>query len=410
MQFFQVKSPSEVRALLARVPPAIGEETSPVRAAGGRVLARDALAGVDLPEFPRAVVDGFAVRAADTFGASPGLPAFLRVVGEVLMGQAATVEVGAGTAVRIPTGGMVPAGADAVVMIEQTDAVGEETIEVFRAAAPFDGMVRQGDDVRAGAALVRAGGRLRPQDLGALCAAGVTEVAVYRRPRVAVIPTGDEVVPPEQSPAPGQVRDVNSTALRAAVEEAGGEGVSFPIVPDDPERLREAVASALETTDLVLLAGGSSVGACDWTVDVLTGFPGAELLVHGIAIRPGKPAIVVAIGNRLLVGLPGNPVSALLVFRQFLRAYLARLSGETRALPPEKLVRATLAANCASDPGKEDYVRVRLEQAPDGTWLAEPILGKSTLIAPLVEADGLVVIPVSVEGLEAGATVEVSVF
>src|SRR5262245_48320679 len=213
MQFFKVRYPSEVREGLARVPPVVGGETVRVRAALGRVLARDAPAAVDLPEFPRAVVDGFAVRAADTFGASPGLPAFVRVIGEVLMGQAATVQITPGTAARIATGGMVPPGADAVVMIEQTEAVGDDTIEIFRTAAPFDGMVRQGDDVRAGETLVRAGRRLRPQDLGALGAAGVTEVTVYRRPRVAVVPTGDEVVPPDRTPEPGQVRDVNSVAL-----------------------------------------------------------------------------------------------------------------------------------------------------------------------------------------------------
>jgi molybdopterin molybdotransferase len=409
MQFFNVKSPTQVRQLLGRVPPEIEAETLPVAAAVGRVLAAAAVAPTDLPEFPRAVVDGYAVRAADTFGASPGLPAFLRVVGEVRMGEPAAIPVTPGAAVRIATGGMLPAGADAVVMIEQTEVVDEATIELFRAAAPFEGMVRQGDDARAGETLVAAGRRLRPQDLGALAAAGITRAAVYRRPRVAVIPTGDEVVPPDQAPAPGQVRDVNTIALCAAILELGGEPRPLPIVPDEPDRLAAAVDTALRAADLVLLAGGSSVGARDWTLAVLTALPGAELLAHGVAIRPGKPVILVAVGDRLLVGLPGNPVSALIVFQQFVAPYLARLGGERAPLPRGPVVRATLTASCRSEAGKEDYVRVRLCRTDDG-WLAEPLLGKSTLIRPMVEADGLVVIAENLEGLEAGAGVDVLLF
>ncbi len=408
MQFFNVKPPSEVRTILLRVPPHLEAESVPVTEAAGRVTAADVPAPADLPEFPRAAVDGFAVRAQDTFGATPGLPALLTVTGEVLMGQPAGEPVAAGGAVRIATGGMVPDGADAVVMIEQTDLVDERTLEVFRPAAPGDGMVRRGDDVAMGERIVSAGRRLRPQDVGALCAAGVTEVAVFRRPRVAILPTGDEVVPQDRVPGPGQVRDVNGPALAAAVAEAGGEPRRYPVVPDDPAQLRAAVERALSETDLVLLAGGSSVGARDWTLEVLLGLPGAELLVHGVAIRPGKPVILVAIGARLLVGLPGNPVSALIVFRRFIRPYLCRLAGERGSLAPAA-VRARLARSVASDAGKEDYVRVRLA-GREGEWSAEPLLGKSTLIAPLVEADGLVVIPQGVEGLEAGAAVEVELF
>jgi molybdopterin molybdotransferase len=409
MQFFDVRSPSQIRQLLARLPPALDIETLAANAAAGRVLARDAHSAVDLPEFPRAVVDGFAVRAADTFGASSGQPAFLRIAGEVLMGQAAAAGLGPGEAARIATGGMLPPGSDAVVMIEYTETVDAETIEVFRPAAPGDGMVRRGDDVRAGQVLIPAGRRLRPQDVGLLCAAGVPEVAVYRRPRVAVIPTGDEVVPPEQTPQLGQVRDANTAMLAAAVVEAGGDPLPFPIVRDDPELLRAAVSRALQESDMLLLAGGSSVGARDWAVEVLTSFPGAELLAHGVAIRPGKPLALVAVRDRFLFGLPGNPVSALLVFNQFIRDYMSRLAGETTALPGRRLVRARLDRSCASDAGKEDYVRVRLRME-QGVWTAEPLVGKSTLMLPMVQADGLVVIPENVEGLEAGEIVEVEIF
>jgi molybdopterin molybdotransferase len=419
MLFFEVKSPTEARRLLDRpaLPPAA--ESVCVPDALGRVLAADVRSPIDLPEFDRSVVDGFAVRAADTFGASSGLPAYLRVIGEVLMGQGTDLALGIGETARIATGGMLPRGADAVVMVEYTDAVDAETVEVSRPAAPGENIVRRGDDVRSGSVILARGRRLRPADLGALAGAGILEVSVFRRPTVAILPTGDEIVPPEATPGPGQVRDINSIAVAASIRAAGAEPRPEPIVGDDPERLRETVARALAETDLVLIAGGSSVGTRDWTLDVLLSFPGAELLLHGVAIRPGKPVIAVRVdatagaGERLVIGLPGNPVSALIVFDQFVRPVISRLSGEAGdaengasavAGRDRGSIPARMATSCASDPGKEDYVRVRLRRSAEGL-LAEPILGKSSLIMPLVQADGLVVIPEGVEGVEAGEPV-----
>lgn len=409
MLFFNVKSASEARALFDRPVPRLPCEHLTLGEAVGRVTCSDIRSPLALPEFRRAVVDGFAVRASDTFGASPGLPSYLRRAGEVFVGAAADVQLAPGHAVKIATGGMLPDGADAVVMVEYTDTAGEDLVEIFRPAAPGEGWVEVGDDIGAGDLLVPAGRRLRPQDLAALAGAGVCQVEVYRRPRVAVLPTGDEIVPPDAAPAPGQVRDMNSAALAAAVERVGGEPRSYPIVRDDPSALRSALEHAFSESDLVLVAGGSSVGTRDWTLDTLLALTGAELLLHGVAIRPGKPVILVAVGDRLLVGLPGNPVSALVVFDAFVRPYLRRLTGEERALPPGALITARLTRNCASDPGKEDYVRVRLSEDESG-YLAEPLLGKSTLIMTLVDADGMIVIPENAEGLEAGENVEVRLF
>src|SRR5438552_1699205 len=328
MQFFHVKPPSEARRLLDCEPPRLPVEALPLAAARGRVCARLIAAPHDLPEFDRSVVDGYAVRAADTFGATPGLPAYLKVAGDVIMGQETDLRLSPAQAARIATGGMLPEGADAVVMIEYTDPLAEGTIEVTRAAAPGEHVVRRGDDVRAGEPLIPAGRRLRPHDLGALAGLGILQVEVFVRPRVALLPTGDEIVPPEATPGPGQVRDVNTTALAAAIEAAGGAPLPLPIVPDQPERLREALAEAISASELVLISGGSSVGARDGTLAALLSFPDSELLLHGIAIRPGKPVIAVRIGERLLFGLPGNPVSALVVFDQFVRPHLRRLAGE----------------------------------------------------------------------------------
>lgn len=408
MLFFRVKTANEVRALLARPVPRLEEESVGLFHAVGRVLAREVVAPAALPEFPRAVVDGYAVRAADTFGASSGTPAYLTLAGEVVMGQPATVPVRPGEAVRIATGGMVPEGGDAVVMLEHTELVGDALIEVVRPVAPGENLVRPGDDIRAGDRLLPAGHRLRPQDVGACAGLGITTLTVFRRPRVSLLPTGDEVILAEETPGPGQVRDINSVALAAAVTEAGGEPFPLPIVPDDPEMLRDAVHIALATSDVLLIAGGSSVGTRDCTLDVLLGFPGAEVLVHGVAIRPGKPVIVVAMGERLVFGLPGNPVSALIVFDQFVHPYLRRLAGEA-AEPRPRTLPARMAASYASDPGKEDYVRVRLLPTEEG-WLAEPVLGKSTLISTMVAADGIVVVPEGAEGIEAGEPVTVHLF
>ena len=409
MQFFNVKSAAEVRELLEGGTLALATDTVPITTAVGRVLAEDVAAPIDLPEFDRAVVDGYAVRAADTFGAGAGAPAYLRVAGEILMGEAARGRVATGECMKIATGGMLPEGADAVVMVEYTDTVDGELIEVTRPVAPGDSLVRRGDDVGRGAVVAPRGRRLRPQDLGVCSALGVLEVAVFRRPRVAVMPTGDEIVPPQETPAPGQVRDVNTVAVSAAVQEQGGAPRAYPIVRDDPDALKAAVSHALANSDLILVAGGSSVGTRDWTLDVLLTFKDAELLVHGVAIRPGKPVILVRIGERLVFGLPGNPVSALVVFDQFVAPYLRRLSGECVGVVENRTVRATLASSYRSDAGKEDYVRVRLEQAPGG-YRAHPILGKSTLIMTMVQGDGMVVVPANLEGIEAGTEVEVQLF
>ncbi len=409
MLFFQVKSAAEARRLLDPEPRTPGAETVALAQAAGRIVSADVTSPISLPEFRRAVVDGYAVQAADTFGASPGLPAYLQLVGEVLMGQGAATPVGAGQAVKIATGGMLPDGADAVVMVEYTDPVGEGLVEITRPAAPGEQLVEIGDDIQAGAVLVPRGRRLGPAEIGALAGVGILALPVYRRPRVAVVPTGDEIVAPTETPAPGEVRDINTSALCAAVQLHGAEPLPYPIVRDDPGALRTILTDALHQADLVLIAGGSSVGTRDWTLEVLLELPGAELLLHGVSIRPGKPVIGVQLGDRLLVGLPGNPVSALVVFDQFVRPHLRRLTGELSSLPTGSRVQARLTRSYRSDPGKEDYVRVRVSRRADGTYDAEPLLGKSTLLRTLVEADGFLVVPEQVEGLEEGESVEVRV-
>src|SRR3954469_24804588 len=314
-EFFAVRTVAET---LAGFRPARRRafETVGLEAAHGRVPGEPLRAPHDLPGFPRSTVDGYALRAADTYGASEGLPSYLDVVGSVAMGRAPSVAVGPGTAVAMPTGGVIPDGADAVVMVEHTQEAMAGTIEVVRPVAPGEGLVRADEDARAGAEVLPAGRPLRAQDLGLLAAAGVTSVVVHARPRVAILSTGDEVVPPATaSLETGQVRDASAVALAALVRDAGGAPDPRGIVPDDHDALAAVLREAVQSSDVVVVSAGSSVGARDETAAVVAGLGKPGIWAHGIAVRPGKPTLLADCGGVPIIGLPGNPRSALVVFR-----------------------------------------------------------------------------------------------
>ncbi len=374
----------------------------------GRVLAAGILAPEPLPAFRRATVDGYAVRAADTFGASPGLPAYLVLAGEVCIGTSPDLHLSPGQAALIHTGAMIPDGADAVVMLEDTQLAREGEIEVLRPAAPGQNVIQVGEDLKAGDVAIEAGVRPRPQEIGGLMALGITQVEVVEKPRVAILSTGDEVVPPDTTPRPGQVRDVNSYSLSALVERAGGQPVPYGILPDRRDPLLAAARRAHAECDLVLLTAGSSVGARDLTAGIVEALGPPGVIVHGVAIRPGKPTILAVCDGIPVVGLPGNPVSALVISGLFVTAALRRLTGEGDPLVAPS-VTARLAVNVASEAGREDYLPVGLRLAAEGL-VAEPVYGRSNLIYTLVRAAGLVRIPAEATGLAAGTLVEVRLF
>ncbi|MBC8233242.1 molybdopterin molybdotransferase MoeA [bacterium] len=427
MQFFNVKTSEELIDELYSLVKTLDSEIIEIEPALGRVLAADVPSPVNLPDFNRSIMDGFAVRARDTFGASASLPAYLKVTGEVLMGETTMLKVASGEAIKIATGGMLPENADAVVMVEDTDYEMTEQkmspttppgdsdfqddilIEVTRAVAPGDNIVRIGEDVRQEQIILPKGHQLRPQDIGALAGIGILEVAVYRQPTVAIIPTGDEIIPPTETPKPGQIRDINSYSLAGLVQQTVGIPIRFDLVPDNHTALQTSVREALEKSDVVLISGGSSVGTRDVTLDVIADVDGAQILAHGVSIRPGKPVIVAVVGNKYLFGMPGNPVSAMVVFERFVKPLLHWLSGLQQPQWIVRSVNAKLSTNFSSDPGREDYVRVKLVETEDGL-MAEPVLGKSALISTMVKADGAVKIPIGVEGLEAGEEVTVFIF
>lgn len=409
-EFLRVKTAEEVLAIVNGFAP-LDEEEIPLEEAAGRVISRELRATGDVPHFPRAVMDGYAVRARDTFGASESLPALLTVVGEVFMGRSAAQGIGPGQAMAIPTGGVVPQGADAVVMVEYTQEVGDGTVEVTRPVAPGENILGTGDDIAQGSLLFPAGWRLRAQDVGVLAAVGIRTLPVFRAPRVAVLSTGDEIVSPETEVVPvGKIRDINTFVLAAQVREAGAHPGFMRVVPDDVDELAATCRRALQEHDVVLLSGGSSVGARDYTVQVLDALDGAELLVHGVAIRPGKPTILARIGRKILWGLPGQPASAMIVFTAFVRPSLLRLQGVDMARTPKnQTCRAVLRRNLPSVHGRADYVRVELREE-NGRMSAQPVFGSSAMISTLSRADGYVIVPEHVEGYEAGTEVTVHLF
>lgn len=405
-EFFNVTTIETVLAFREAFAP-MAPLSVPLEQALDRVLVADLTAQSDIPGFDRATVDGYAVCAASTYGASEGTPAYLTLVGAVEMGKAPTGKVGPGQAARIATGGMLPPGADSVVMVEHTGVIDDGTIEIYRSVAPGQHVVARDEDAAKGQLLLPAGICLRPQELGMLAACGVNEVSVHGQPRVGIISSGDEVVPVEAEPGPGQVRDVNSHTLAALVRQGGGVPTCYGIVPDRFEALLAVSRQALAQNDMVLVSGGSSVGTRDLTVEVLEALAQSRLLAHGVGISPGKPTILAQCGAKPFWGVPGHVTSAMVVFMVLVRPFLARLAGRINDAPTR--VPARLTRNVASAQGRVDFVRVRLKYQDREVW-AEPVLGASGLVRTMVAADGLIAIALNDEGLEQGAAVEVLLF
>lgn len=401
-----VKTPEEVYEIIKTQFDRIADRTETVSylEAAGRILAEDICASEYVPAFDRSTVDGFAVHAKDTFGCSDSIPAILQNTEEILMGQAAGFTLEEGYCAPIPTGGALPEGADAVQMVEYSEDYRDGTTGILKPAAPGNNVILKGDDVYPGKPVLKAGRRLTPQDIGALAAMGIVEVPVARRLRAAILSTGDELVPPEMTPGPGQIRDVNSSMLAALMVRLGAEPVSYGIIPDQEELLNRQVAEAARECDLVLLSGGSSVGVKDAACRVIEAQ--GEILFHGIAMKPGKPTIFGKIGSCPIVGLPGHPVAAFFITHIFVRRLLAQLAGYALIEVP---VTARLTESVEANHGRAQYSGVFLEQSGGGL-LAHPIRGKSGLITTLAGSDGYFCIPRDCEGLPAGAEIPVTLY
>ena len=418
-EFLTLLPPDEARdLLLSHLPtPTVDSERIDVPSALNRILAEDIFAPHPLPDFQRTTVDGYAVRAVDTHGASDSLPAYLTLIGEVPMGDAPAFEIGPGQCASIHTGGMVPNGADAVVMLEYTQAIGWDDphgrpeIEILRAVAAGENVIRIGEDVAQGQLVLPQGTLLRPAEIGGLMALGITSLRVAKKVCVGLISTGDEVIDPGQTLRPGQVRDVNSYTLGALVEKSGGAAKRYGIIRDQFQALKEAAARALSECDVVIVTAGSSASTRDMTADVIRSLGEPGVLVHGINTRPGKPTILGVCNGRAVIGLPGNPVSALVNGYLFVVPVIEKLLG---VIPrPKATALANLTVNLSSQAGREDWWPVKLienRRSEIANYDADPIFGKSNLIFTLAAADGLLRIHPDATGLSAGETGEVFLF
>ena len=404
-EFFKVTDLDKVLEYTSDFPRVDTEDIS-LAESTGRILSKDIHADVDLPNFMRSTMDGYAVRASSTFGASEANPAYLSVIGSVIMGESPPFTIEPGQAAEISTGGMLPGGADSVVMIEHTEAVDHINIEVYRSVAPGQNILEKSEDIAKNTVLVSDGKRLRAQETGLLAAFGQKKVRVYKKPVIGIISTGDEIVPIDETPGPGQIRDINMYTLFGLVKNAGADPVNFGIVSDDFDDLLEKCTLALDKSDMVLISGGSSVGTRDFTIEVLNALPHAQILVHGIPISPGKPTILARSHHQAIWGLPGQVVSAMVVFEVVVKPFIEQISGLSLKYKKDFKLPARLSRNISSSQGRADYIRVRLTQKNGVLW-AEPILGKSGLINTMVKADGLIEIGVNTEGLDKGAEVEV---
>jgi molybdopterin molybdotransferase len=404
--FFKVQTPDQLYKKLDRFTPLSFEKVE-IEDSLHRVLYEDVISPINLPEFRRSTVDGFALKAKDTYGVSEKNPAILRLVGEIPMGQISNIEVNEGEAVKVATGGMVPTGADSVQMIEFTESIDSHTLHVFKTLSPLENVIQIGEDVKAGETVLHKGHLIRPQDIGLMAGIGKTDVFVFLRPRVAIISSGDEIVPIENVPSLGEIRDINRYTIVSMVKEAGGIPIFLGIAKDRFNDLKEKIELGLRESDMVVITGGSSVGSLDLTGEVLQVFPGTEILAHGVSIRPGKPTLLADIDGKPFLGLPGHPVSAMVIFHFFGKPILKILSGLSREVIWHQIkVKARASRNIPSVPGREDYVRVNLEEK-DGTLWAHPIFGKSGAISNLVHANGLIRIGINEEGLEEGEEAEV---
>lgn len=368
----------------------------------GEMLATDIYAGEDLPNFRRSTVDGYALISKDSFGASESMPSIFDIIGEIEIGKGTEIKITTGNCAYVPTGGMVPEGADAVIMIEYTEELTGQVM-VSKPIGPLENIVLVGEDIKKDEQLFKKGHKLRPQDIGLLYGLGITKVTIYEPMKIGIISTGDEVVNPNQDTREGQIRDINTYVLSSMAKEDNCTANIYGIVKDEFENLRQKLSEALEQNDLVLISGGSSAGMKDLTCDVINSIGNPGVLVHGLQAKPGKPTIIGRVDNKAIFGLPGHPAAALMIYIKAVRKLINNIKGHNEVEYP---ISAYFGKNYSSIEGREEYVLVRLEKQ-DKRTVALPIYYKSALISPMSKTDGYIIIEPNKEGVYEGEKVEV---
>ncbi|MEM3672646.1 MAG: molybdopterin molybdotransferase MoeA [Candidatus Bathyarchaeia archaeon] len=382
-------------------------EKTHITEALGRVLAEDVVSETDIPHFDRSAVDGYAVRSHDTFGASPTNPIVFDIVGAVEVGQTPAVIVDGQKAARVATGAPIPKGADSVVMLEYTEIIGDNKIEIYRPTTPGENVSQKGEDVKKGEKVLSKGTVLQPQDIAILAAIGKVDVKVVRKPRVAILSTGNELVEPKHEVAMSKTIDSNRFFLFAAVKDAGGEPLDLGIAKDDITEIKSRISEGLAKADLVLVSGGTSVGERDLAPEVVNSLGKPGVVIHGIAMRPGKPTALAAVNGKPVILLPGYPVSNMMAFNTFAKPLISKMLGTSVGKPPGHVVKAVMARRVLSSPGVRDFVRVIVKKMDEG-YVADLVRTRGAgIISSMVKANGLVVIPEEKEGIEEGEEVEV---
>lgn len=373
----------------------------------GRIIYEDIVSEMNVPHFRRSTVDGYAVNSKDIRGASESIPAIMEYKGEVLMGRepSSSIEF-PGECIYVPTGGMIPDGADSVVMVEYSEKLDENTILINKSIPHGENLVEIGEDIEVGEVIIKRGRKLRPYEIGVLSSLGIMDIQVSKRPKVAIISTGDEIVNPKEEPSLGEVRDINSYLIESSIVEDGGIPINYGVVKDDIEDLKDTVDDAICKADIVLISGGSSVGKKDMTIDVINSLGKPGVFVHGISIKPGKPTIIGKVKDKIVFGLPGHPLSAAIVYKVMVKYCIDKLLGfEEKDYP----IVCKFSTNYHSAKGREEYLPVTLSQDLDNI-VATPIFSKSGLISGFSKADGIMKIDKNLEGIVEGENVLVYKF
>jgi molybdopterin molybdotransferase len=405
VDFFNVVSVEEARRRVMNVfkDYTFEREAISLLESTNRILGEDIVSQIDVPEFNRSTVDGYAIKSKESHGASESMPSLFNIIGEVHMGEISKYNIKSGEAVYVPTGGMVPEGADGMVMIENTEKLDESTLMVYKSISFNENMILKGDDIKIGEIALKRGRRITPEAIGVLAALGISQVKVYKKPRFYIISTGDEIIDLDEKLEMGKIRDINSYTLYSLITRLGGEVVGRSIVRDDYELLKAKVEKAIAISDIVLISGGSSVGTRDYTAQVIDSFKGKGVFVHGMSIKPGKPTIAGEGEGKLIFGLPGHPVSSIIVFKVLVEYYIRQKMGIIDFIPKTK---AVMDFNFPSSPGRETYQMVKLKEK-DGKLYATPNFGESGMITLLADADGYIVIKSYEEGIYKGEEREV---
>lgn len=372
----------------------------------GRYVSKNIVAPIDVPGFNRSTVDGYAIISKDTFGASESIPSFLKYKGNIEMGTEADVNLKSGECYYVPTGGMLPIGADSVVMIEYTETLGNE-ICIQKPTAPGQNILKKDEDLKNGEVIFKKGHRLRPQDIGMLAGIGIVNIDVYEKVKVSIVSTGDELVPPTEELKPGKIKDMNTYSLSAASAEDGCVIIERAIVKDDRDLLKSKIQECASNSHVVLVSGGSSMGDKDYTKDVINDIGSPGVFIHGISIKPGKPTIIGRVDNTAVFGLPGQPVSALVIYKVFVSFLIKEIYYNEKSI--NQYIQGEISSNIPSAPGREHYVMVNIKEKKEKT-IIEPVYGKSGMLSMMAKARGSVKIDTNVEGLVKGDIVKVLIF